>query len=117
MCSWNCRGLFIDDSRKRALSLKFLRQVAGGVHILALQETHGLPGEVLAEIRSLLPGWLVIHSACINRDSINTSAAGGVAILISPSIASISSCEHKVLIPGRAQVASFVFQQSNKALT
>ena len=54
--TWNCRVLFIGDPAKRSLSLNFLGKLAMKGHILCLQETHGLPNEVLAELGTLLPG-------------------------------------------------------------
>ena len=94
--SWSCRVLFVDDSCKRALSLNVLRKLAGKVHVLCLQETHGLPFEVSAELRSLLPGWQVLHSSCHDRGSLNITAAGWASVVISPRTIGIADFEHKM---------------------
>ena len=107
--TWNCRGLFIGDPAKRALSLNFLGKLAKKGHILCLQETHGLPMEVITELCSLLPGWLVKHSSCLDSDGIDAGGLGGVAILICPKIAEFCDVKHTILIPGRVHKVTCEF--------
>ena len=47
-------------------------------HILCLQETHGLPYEVLTELGTLLPGWCVLHSSCQDVHGIGAGGRGGL---------------------------------------
>ena len=107
--TWNCRGLFIGDPAKRALSLHFLGKLAKKGHILCLQETHGLPNEVSTELCTLLPGWHVKHSSCLDVDGIDAGGPGGVAILICPKIVEFCDIEHTILIPGRVHKVSCEF--------
>ena len=53
---------------------------------MCLQETHGLPFEVLTELGILLPGWLVHHSSCHDVHGLDAGGLGGVAILICPEV-------------------------------
>ena len=78
-------------------------------HILCLQETHGLPFEVITEISALLPGWLVKHSSCLDPDGIEAGGLGGVAILICPKIVEFCDIKHTILIPGRVHKVSCEF--------
>ena len=99
--TWNCRGLFIGSPAKRVLSCEFLEKLALKGHILCLQETHGLPNEVLTELSTLLPGWLVKHSSCHDVHGIDAGGLGGVAILIRPKIVEFCDITHTMSIPGR----------------
>ena len=65
--------------------------------------------EAFTELGSLLPGWRALHSACLDVHGISNGAAGGVAILICPSIANVCDLKHTVLYPGRVHKVSFEF--------
>ena len=99
--TWNCRGLFIGNPAKRALSLYFLGKLAKKGHILCLQETYGLPYEVLTELCTLLAGWLVQHSSCHDVHGLDAGGLVGVAILSCPKIVEFCDIKHTVLVPGR----------------
>ena len=86
--TWNCRGLFIGDPAKRALSFNFVGKLAKKGHILCLHETHGLPTEVITELNSLLPGWLVKHSSCLDGDGLDAGGLGGLLFLFAPRLLS-----------------------------
>ena len=75
--TWNCGGLFIGDPAKRTLSLVFWGKLTKKGHILCLQETRGLPSDVITELSTLLPGWLVKHSSCLDVNGIDAGGLGG----------------------------------------
>jgi len=89
--------------------LHFLRKLASRGHILCLQETHGLPFEVLTELGILLPGWQVLHSSRQDVHGLELGGLGGVAILICPKIVEFCDIKHTVLFPGRIHKVTFDF--------
>ena len=76
---------------------------------MCLQETHGLPTEILTELASMLPGWAVKHSSCLDSDGFDAGGLGGVAILICPKIVEFCDIKHTILIPGRVHKVSCEF--------
>ena len=107
--SWNTQGLAVKSPIARARSFEYLRKLSYNRHIICLQEVHGLEEEVLAAVRSNLPGWGCFHSPTLNPDGIFAGGKAGVAILICPVITQVARTIHRVLVPGRAQLANIVF--------
>ena len=64
---------------------------------MCLQETHGLPNEVFTELCTLLQGWLVKHSSCLDADGIDAAGLGGVAILICPKLVEFCDMAGRVI--------------------
>ena len=107
VCSFNAQGLFNRDPGKQQLKTAFVQDVASTRHIVCLQEVHGHNAEVLALLQSLLPGWLVMHSACPGVDGTSYSRAGGVAICVCPLLAEACTIFPNIIVPGRCIAASF----------
>ena len=78
-----------------------IRSISKGIHILCLQEVHGLEGEAALFLSGILPGWKVCHSACLSGDGLALRASGGVLIAICPILMIDSVLTETVLIPGR----------------
>ena len=98
---WNARGVALSDRGQRDATLQYIRGLATGRHAVCLQEVHGLNGEVLADIQSVLPGWLVFHSCIFGDDGLPIPSYAGVAILICPELSAFSEVGHTVLVHGR----------------
>ena len=91
------------DIVKRMKALGYLSRIARNRHILCLNEVHGLPSEVLAELRSILPNWKFWYSPCFDAEGSLDPAKGGVLFLVCPDLCKVAThIEHTVFVPGRA---------------
>ncbi len=107
--SMNGQGLLQHDGRVRRRKLQFISDAAYTRHVLALQEVHGLSGDMQVSLSGCLPGWRSFGSHCITpRDGLPAPGAGGVAICVSPLIVSLcTSIDFHIIIPGRCLAATF----------
>ena len=91
-----------DKSRKG----DYLRNFGKKVHILCLQEMHGLEVEVNQFLARVLPHWKIFHSACVSSDGLQLHSSGGIVIAICPELMVGSVCVETVLVPGRCLAVS-----------
>ena len=107
--SWNARGLAMAVPADRSRMFCYLRRLAVDKHIICLQEVHGLEEEVLAEVRSNLPGWGCLHSPILSPEGVFVGGYAGVAILTCRILTQAAQINHRVLVPGRAHLADIIY--------
>ena len=89
------------------MDIQYVQTLAGQCEALCLQEVNGLDTNIDSSLMRALPGWTVLSSHCVDSDGLPYPAAGGTAILVSPSLALVALPIEEVVVPGRCMVAMF----------
>ena len=82
------------------LLVNFLGKFALKGHILCLQETNGLPFEVLTALGTLRPGWQVLHSSCQDVHGLDVGASGVWLFLFALRLLSFVTSNNTFFVPG-----------------
>jgi len=98
----------VDNDNDRARYIQTLQSLGFERHVdaICLQEVHGVASDIEHSLKAAFPGWAVLASHCLDADGLPYSAAGGVAILLSPRLAGMATVDFCELVPGRCMATT-----------